>query len=233
MPSCASMDCKPLRCRLYKEGDGNTVEVATNIRAEIERLTKNLGEGMVLTPIYDQSEFIESAISEVQLAALQGAGLAVLVLFLFLKQIRVTLIIAVTVPASVMMTFAMMRLFDISLNVMSLGGIALAVGMLMDNAIVVLENIARRREQGESLRQASETGGAEVSGAVLASTMTTIAVFLPLAFVEGIAGQLFKDQALTVTFALLASLILAVTLIPMLSALGAQSEAAVAPSARC
>ena len=215
---------------LYKEGDGNTVEVATNIRAEIERLTKNLGEGMVLTPIYDQSEFIESAISEVQLAALQGAGLAVLVLFLFLKQIRVTLIIAVTVPASVMMTFAMMRLFDISLNVMSLGGIALAVGMLMDNAIVVLENIARRREQGESLRQASETGGAEVSGAVLASTMTTIAVFLPLAFVEGIAGQLFKDQALTVTFALLASLILAVTLIPMLSALGAQSEAAVAPS---
>ena len=216
---------------LYKEGDGNTVEVATNIRAEIERLTKNLGEGMVLTPIYDQSEFIESAIAEVQLAALQGAGLAVLVLFLFLKQIRVTLIIAVTVPASVMMTFAMMRLFDISLNVMSLGGIALAVGMLMDNAIVVLENIARRREQGESLRQASETGGAEVSGAVLASTMTTIAVFLPLAFVEGIAGQLFKDQALTVTFALLASLILAVTLIPMLSALGAQSEAAVAPSA--
>ena len=215
---------------LYKEGDGNTVEVAANIRAEIERLTKNLGEGMVLTPIYDQSEFIESAISEVQLAAFQGAGLAVLVLFLFLKQIRVTLIIAVTVPASVMMTFAMMRLFDISLNVMSLGGIALAVGMLMDNAIVVLENIARRREQGESLRQASETGGAEVSGAVLASTMTTIAVFLPLAFVEGIAGQLFKDQALTVTFALLASLILAVTLIPMLSALGAQSEAAVAPS---
>ena len=216
---------------LYKEGDGNTVEVAANIRAEIERLTKNLGEGMVLTPIYDQSEFIESAISEVQLVAFQGAGLAVLVLFLFLKQIRVTLIIAVTVPASVMMTFAMMRLFDISLNVMSLGGIALAVGMLMDNAIVVLENIARRREQGESLRQASETGGAEVSGAVLASTMTTIAVFLPLAFVEGIAGQLFKDQALTVTFALLASLILAVTLIPMLSALGAQSEAALPPSA--
>ncbi len=216
---------------LYKEGDGNTVEVAASIRAEIERLTKNLGEGMVLTPIYDQSEFIESAISEVQLAAFQGAGLAVLVLFLFLKQIRVTLIIAVTVPASVMMTFAMMRLFDISLNVMSLGGIALAVGMLMDNAIVVLENIARRREQGESLRQASETGGAEVSGAVLASTMTTIAVFLPLAFVEGIAGQLFKDQALTVTFALLASLILAVTLIPMLSALGAQSEAALPPSA--
>ena len=215
---------------LYKEGDGNTVEVAANIRAEIERLTKNLGEGMVLTPIYDQSEFIESAISEVQLAAFQGAGLAVLVLFLFLKQIRVTLIIAVTVPASVMMTFAMMRLFDISLNVMSLGGIALAVGMLMDNAIVVLENIARRREQGESLRQASETGGAEVSGAVLASTMTTIAVFLPLAFVEGIAGQLFKDQALTVTFALLASLLLAVTLIPMLSALGTQAEVAVAPS---
>ena len=113
-----------------------------------------------------------------------------------------------------------MRGYDITLNVMSLGGIALAVGMLMDNAIVVLENIARRSDQGQSLGQAAEQGAAEVSGAVLASTLTTIAVFLPLAFVEGIAGQLFKDQALTVTFALLVSLVLALTLIPMLSALG-------------
>ena len=117
-----------------------------------------------------------------------------------------------------------MRNFDVSLNVMSLGGIALAVGMLMDNAIVVLENIARRREGGDSLRIAAAEGSSEVSGAVLASTLTTIAVFLPLAFVDGIAGQLFEDQALTVTFALIVSLLLAMTLIPMLSAAGSDVQ---------
>lgn len=209
---------------LYKEGDANTVDVAANIRQALEQLEGNLGKGMQITPLYDQSEFIESAIAEVQTAAIQGAGLAILILFLFLKKIRVTLIVAVTVPASVLVTFAMMRLFDISLNVMSLGGIALAIGMLMDNAIVVLENIAKRTEKGEGVTTAAAAGTTDVAGAVLASTMTTIAVFLPLAFVEGIAGQLFKDQALTVTFALIASLILAMTLIPMLSALGASGN---------
>ncbi len=207
---------------LYKEGDSNTVEVAANIRAALDSLSENLGADMKITPLYDQSEFIEAAISEVQLAAFQGAILAIFVLLLFLKQLRITLIVAVTVPASVLITFAMMNFFEISLNVMSLGGIALAIGMLMDNAIVVLENIARRRESGESVITAAAEGTADVSSAVLASTITTIAVFLPLAFVEGIAGQLFKDQALTVTFALIASLILAMTLIPMLSALGAE-----------
>jgi len=207
---------------LYKEGDSNTVEVAANIRVALDSLSENLGADMKITPLYDQSEFIEAAISEVQLAAFQGAILAIFVLLLFLKQLRITLIVAVTVPASVLITFAMMNFFEISLNVMSLGGIALAIGMLMDNAIVVLENIARRRESGESVITAAAEGTADVSSAVLASTITTIAVFLPLAFVEGIAGQLFKDQALTVTFALIASLILAMTLIPMLSALGAE-----------
>ena len=215
---------------LYKEGDANTVAVASNIRAEIELLKENLSDDMAITVMYDQSEFIEAAISEVQTAAVQGALLAILVLYLFLRRARVTLIIAVTIPASVLITFAMMRLFEISLNVMSLGGIALAVGMLMDNAIVVLENITRRRESGEGQKQASELGSSEVSGAVLASTLTTIAVFLPLAFVEGVAGQLFKDQALTVTFALMASLLLATSLIPMLSALGASAETVSAES---
>ncbi len=209
---------------LYKEGDANTVEVASNIRDELALLKENLSDDMAITVMYDQSEFIEAAISEVQTAAIQGALLAILVLYLFLRRARATLIIAVTIPASVLITFAMMRLFEISLNVMSLGGIALAVGMLMDNAIVVLENITRRRESGENQKLASELGSSEVSGAVLASTLTTIAVFLPLAFVEGVAGQLFKDQALTVTFALVASLLLATSLIPMLSALGAGAQ---------
>lgn len=207
---------------LYKEGDANTVAVAGSIRNSLEELTQSLEPGMQLTTIYDQSAFIEAAISEVKSAAIQGAFLAVLVLYFFLRKIRPTLIVAATIPASVLVTFSLMRSYDITLNVMSLGGIALAVGMLMDNAIVVLENIARRSDQGQPPDQAAEQGAAEVSGAVLASTLTTIAVFLPLAFVDGIAGQLFKDQALTVTFALLVSLVLALTLIPMLSALGSE-----------
>ena len=209
---------------IYKEGDGNTVAVAANVREALERLQPDLGDEMQTTVIYDQSTFIESAIDEVGQAALQGAVLAVLVLLLFLRSIRATLIVALTIPASVLVTFGLMRNFDVSLNVMSLGGIALAVGMLMDNAIVVLENIARRQEGGDSLRIAAAEGSSEVSGAVLASTLTTIAVFLPLAFVDGIAGQLFEDQALTVTFALIVSLLLAMTLIPMLSAAGSEAQ---------
>ena len=205
---------------IYKEGDGNTVEVAANVREALDGMQADLGGDMQTTVIYDQSTFIQSAIDEVQSAAVQGALLAVLVLLLFLKSLRATLIVALTIPASVMVTFGLMRTWDISLNVMSLGGIALAVGMLMDNAIVVLENIARRRERGESVTDSASRGSSEVAGAVLASTLTTIAVFLPLAFVDGIAGQLFEDQAFTVTFALVISLILAMTLIPMLSAAG-------------
>lgn len=205
---------------LYKEGDANTVAVAENVRTRLEETKELMPPNFELVIIYDQSEFISAAINEVKTAAILGAALAILVLFLFLRELRSTLIVATTIPASVMVTFALMDLQSITLNVMSLGGIALAVGMLMDNAIVVLENISRHRAQGKSLIEAAELGTSEVSGAVLAATMTTIAVFLPLAFVEGIAGQLFRDQALTVTFALLASLILAFTLMPMLSSIG-------------
>jgi len=205
---------------MYKEGDANTVAVAAEIEDTLDKLKEDLPPNFNLVIIYDQSRFISAAIDEVQTAALQGAFLAVLVLFLFLRDVRSTLIVTATIPTSVIATFALMRFEDITLNVMSLGGIALAVGMLVDNAIVVLENTARHRSEGKSVSDAANAGTAEVGGAVLASTMTTIAVFLPLAFVEGIAGQLFKDQALTVTFALLASLVLAFTLIPMLSTLG-------------
>ena len=205
---------------LYKEGDANTVEVAAAVNERFLEIAEEMPPDYQLLKIYDQAAFISAAIDEVQSAAIVGAFFAVIVLYLFLKDVRSTLIVAVTIPVSVLATFVLMDAFDITLNIMSLGGIALAVGMLMDNAIVVLENIARYREADQqlSLAQAAEQGASEVGGAVLASTLTTIAVFLPLAFVEGIAGQLFRDQALTVAFALVASLLLAFTLIPMLAA---------------
>ena len=210
---------------LYKEGDANTVAVAGEVRDAVAKIEDQLPPNFELVTIYDQSTFISAAIREVQTAAIQGAVLAVFVLFLFLRDLRSTLIVTATIPASVMVTFALMDSQSITLNVMSLGGIALAIGMLMDNAIVVLENISRHRAEGRSRIEAAREGASEVGGAVLASTMTTIAVFLPLAFVEGVAGQLFRDQALTVTFALIASLVLAFTLIPMLSAVGGASRA--------
>ena len=205
---------------MYKEGDANTVAVAAAIHERMEEIAADLPANYELVTIYDQAEFISAAIDEVRYAAIIGGLLAVIVLYLFLKDVRSTLIVTATIPVSVLATFVLMDAFNITLNIMSLGGIALAVGMLMDNAIVVLENIARHRNDPlTTLTDAARRGTGEMGGAVLASTMTTIAVFLPLAFVEGIAGQLFRDQALTVTFALLASLMLAFTLIPMLSAI--------------
>ena len=210
---------------MYKEGDANTVTVSAAIDERMAAIAAELPGDYALVKIYDQADFITAAIDEVRYAALVGALFAVIVLYLFLKHVRSTLIVTATIPVSVLATFVLMDVFDITLNIMSLGGIALAVGMLMDNAIVVLENIARHRNDPRtSLADAARRGTREMGGAVLASTMTTVAVFLPLAFVEGIAGQLFRDQALTVTFALLASLVLAFTLIPMLSALGTVRE---------
>ena len=216
---------------MSKEGDANTVRVAAAIAERLEDIAEELPEDYQLVTIYNQADFITAAIEEVQSAAIIGALFAVLVLYLFLKDVRSTLIVTATIPASVLGTFVLMDAFDITLNIMSLGGIALAVGMLMDNAIVVLENIARYRESDTKLPLATAAGhgASEVGGAVLASTLTTIAVFLPLAFVEGVAGQLFRDQALTVTFALLASLLLAFTLIPMLAAIGTGQTAQASP----
>lgn len=213
---------------LYKEGDANTVNVAKKVDFRVEQLAEEFPEQLELIKIYDQSTFIDNAINEVKSAALIGGLLAMMVLFFFLKNIWATLIISISIPVSVIATFNLMYGNDISLNIMSLGGIALAVGLLVDNSIVVLENIARHKEQLKNSRDVSDNtsadnkiaatvGTKEVSTAIMASTLTTMAVFFPLVFVQGIAGQLFRDQALTVTFALLASLIVALTLIPMLS----------------
>jgi len=205
---------------VYKEGDANTVQVANRVERRLQQIQKSLPDDLELVKIYDQSKFIASAINDVTTAAIFGGILAIIVLYGFLRDSRATSIIAVAIPISVIGTFLLMYANDISLNIMSLGGIALAVGMLVDNAIVVLENIFRKREQGESTLEAARNGTAEVSGAVTAATLTTIAVFFPMVFISGIAGQLFRDQALTVTFALVFSLIVALTLIPMLAALG-------------
>ena len=202
---------------IYKEGDANTVTVAKAINDKLAELEETLPEELTFTVIYDQSEFIVNAVDEVKSAAILGGLLAMLILYLFLGNFFNTIIISLAIPISIIATFNLMFANNISLNIMSLGGIALAVGLLVDNAIVVLENIARYREKGATIIEAAIKGTDEVSGAVIASTLTTLAVFFPLAFVTGFAGQLFSDQAMTVTFALLASLVVALTLIPMLA----------------
>ncbi len=205
---------------IHKEGDANAVAAAAQVRARLAEWGGRLPEGYALTVLFDQSHFIRRALAEVRGAALAGGLLAVAVLLLFLRDLRSTLIIATSIPLSVLAAFMLMYRFDISLNIMSLGGLTLGIGMLVDNAIVVLEAIFRQRREGRPLAAAAVAGAAEVGAAVTASTLTTVAVFLPIVFVEGIAGQLFRDQALTVTFSLLASLAVAMTMIPMLSALG-------------
>lgn len=204
---------------VYKEGDANTMQVSRGVEARIEDLKGKMPPGMSMQKVDDQAVFIDQAISEVVSSAWQGGLLAILVIFVFLRNWWFTFTIGLSIPISVIATFFFMGQSGISLNIMSLGGLALATGMLVDNAIVVLENISRYHHAGEGLVSAALKGASEVGGAVAASTLTTIAVFLPLAFVEGVAGQLFRDQALTVTYSLVISLIVAMTLIPMMVSL--------------
>ena len=182
-----------------------------------QTLRQRLPEFAEMSIISDQSRFITGSVREVQSTAVIGGLMALIVLFFFLRELKSTLIIGVAIPISVVATFVPMFMRDISLNIMSLGGLALGIGMLVDNSIVVLESIFRCKEEGDDTLDAAERGTKEVGSAVTASTLTTIAVFLPIAFVEGVAGQLFRDQALTVTFSLLASLLVALFLIPMIA----------------
>jgi HAE1 family hydrophobic/amphiphilic exporter-1 len=203
---------------IYKEGDANTVKVAKAVAERLASMKSAMPKIYQLQQVYDQSLFIASAIDEVKSAAIIGGILAMFMLYFFLKNIWPTLIISISIPVSIIATFNLMYSYDISLNIMSLGGIALAIGLLVDNSIVVLENIDRHKKSNKNTIEAAVKGTSEVSMAIVASTLTTMAVFFPLVFVEGIAGQLFSDQALTVTFALAVSLVVALTLIPMLAA---------------
>ncbi|GGZ56208.1 transporter [Lysobacter xinjiangensis] len=204
---------------IYKEGDANTVSTADAIEARLKDIREHMPKDVELTTIDDQSQFIRNAISSVKHDAVIGGALAVLIIFLFLRDGWSTFVVALSLPVSIITTFFFMGRFGLSLNVMSLGGLALATGLVVDDSIVVLESIAKARERGLGVLRAAIEGTREVSMAVVASTLTTISVFLPLVFVQGIAGQLFRDQALTVAVAIAISLIVSMTLIPMLSAL--------------
>ncbi|MCI2260882.1 efflux RND transporter permease subunit [Xanthomonas indica] len=204
---------------IYKEGDANTVATAAALRQRLEQLQAQIPADAELTTLEDQSRFIEHAIGDVKKDAVIGGLLAILIIFLFLRDGWSTFVIGLSLPVSIVTTFFFMGQLGLSLNVMSLGGLALATGLVVDDSIVVLESIAKARERGLSVLDAAIVGTREVGMAVVASTLTTIAVFLPLVFVEGVAGQLFRDQALTVAIAIAISLVVSMTLIPMLSSL--------------
>lgn len=203
---------------VYREGDANAVEMARAVRAHLEKLGRELPAPLRLEVLFDQSVFISDAVREVRNNAILGGALAVLVLFVFLGDFRGTFIIALAIPVSIIATFILMLSRGVTLNIMSLGGLALGVGMLVDNSIVVLEAIHRRREQklDPDAAESAVRGAAEVAGAVTASTLTTLAVFVPIVFVVvGVAGQIFRDQALTVSFSLAVSLLVSLTFTPM------------------
>ena len=216
---------------IFKEAAANTVAVAQAVRERLGEVEREL-EGVVdveLRVVSDQSRFIEQSIRDVIQAAVLGGVLAIAVLYLFVRRLRSTLVVGLAIPISVIASFFLMFLGGVSLNIMSLGGLALGIGMLVDSSIVVLESIDRHRVGGADRVTAARTGGAEVGSAVVAATLTTLCVFIPVVFVSGIAGQLFVDPALTVTFSLLVSLAVALTLIPMASAVGSSMDPPAAP----
>lgn len=200
---------------IYKETRYNTVKAVEQITKELTGIEKAL-PGYHFHMISNQGTFIGEAVGEVGETAIIGIVLAIFVLFIFLRRIGTTFIVSIAIPISIIATFNLMYFNDLTLNIMTLGGLALGAGMLVDNAIVVIENIFRNHENGMSVRDAAIKGTAEVGGAITASTLTTIVVFLPIVYLHGASGELFKDQAWTVAFSLLSSLLVAIFLIPML-----------------
>lgn len=205
-----------VRMSVSKQSGKNTVEVARGVLAEIDRINRSIPQ-LNIIPIIDTSDYIQRSITNVGTIILYGGALAFLVLLLFLRNIPSTAIIATAIPVSVVATFALMYFGGFTLNLMTLGGLALGIGMLVDNAIVVLENIYRLRESGYESGPAAVLGSQEVTAAVVASTLTTLAVFLPLVFARGMSGIMFKQLAFVVSFSLACSLMAALTLVPMLA----------------
>ena len=200
---------------IYKEMRYNTVKVVDGVSRQLGVIEQAL-PGYQFKVITNQGTFIKNAIGEVKDSAVLGIVLAVVVLFVFLRRFGTTLIVSMAIPISIVATFNLMFFNGLTLNIMTLGGLALGAGMLVDNAIVVIESIFRNQEKGLSIREAAITGTSEVAGAVIASTLTTIVVFLPIVYLHGASGELFKDQAWTVTFSLVSSLFVAILVIPML-----------------
>jgi HAE1 family hydrophobic/amphiphilic exporter-1 len=205
-----------VRVSINKQSGANTVKVAQAANAEIDRINRDLPQ-IRLISLIDTSKYIQQSINNVGTALVLGGILAVIVLFLFLRSVSGTAIITTAIPISLLATFGLMYFSGFTLNIMTFGGLALGIGMLLDSAIVVLENIYRHREQGSPLRQSALDGTGEVASAITASVLTTIVVFLPVVFMRGIAGIMYQQLAYVVSFALLCSLVVALTLIPMLS----------------
>jgi hydrophobic/amphiphilic exporter-1 (mainly G- bacteria), HAE1 family len=200
---------------IFKEPKFNTVAAVKSIGEALTNLEKAL-PGYEFIRVQDQGQYIRKSIGEVKNTLIIGIFLAVIILFVFLRRIGTTLVISIAIPISIIATFNLMYFNDLTLNIMTLGGLALGAGMLVDNAIVVLENITRLREEGYSIREAVIKGTGDVGGAITASTVTTIVVFLPIVYLHGASGELFRDQAWTVAFSLVSSLFVAMLVIPML-----------------
>lgn len=211
------IDGQPMvRLGIRKQSGANTVAVAKEARRVMEQINRERDD-LELLVVIDQSEFIESSIDNVKKAALWGGLLAIFILYVFLRNGSTTFIIALSIPISLIATFGLLFFNKLTLNQMSFGGLALGIGLIVDNAIVVLENIVRLRERGRGLKESALTGTRQVGGAIIASTLTTSVIFLPVVFMQTISGMLFRQLALVVVFALLCSLLVALSLVPMLA----------------
>lgn len=209
-------DTPTLRMAIRKQSDANTVAVARDVRNEVERINA-IRSDLQLEVISDQSDFIQASIDNVRNAAIWGGILAIIILFAFLRNGSTTFIIGITIPISVIATFGLIYFGGLSLNMMSFGGLALGIGLIVDNAIVVLDNIVRNRQSGKERKESALIGTKQVAGAIIAATLTTSVIFLPVVFMQSVTGMMFQELALVVVFALLCSLVAALTLVPMLS----------------
>src|SRR5262249_48081322 len=197
--------------------DGNAVKISDEVRAKLADLRQQLGGDAALTPVFDQAPFVKKSVRSLSTEGALGLLFAVIVILIFLVSLRSTLVTAVSIPLSVVVALIGLWLGEYSLNLLTLGALTIAVGRVVDDSIVVLENIKRHMEYGEDKRHAILTGVREVTGAVVASTLTTVAVFLPIGLVGGLAGELFRPFAITITVALAASLLVALTVVPVLA----------------
>lgn len=206
-----------LSLSITKTADGNTVEVSRDLRAQLDDLADSIGDGTEFTVVFDQAPFIQQSIEALATEGLLGLGFAVVVILVFLLSIRSTLVTAISIPVSVLITFVGMQAFGYSLNIITLGALTIAIGRVVDDSIVVIENIKRHLGLGEEKLSAIKSAVREVAVAVTASTVTTVAVFLPLALVSDITGELFRPFAITITIALASSLFVSLTIVPVLA----------------
>ncbi len=204
---------------VFRRSDANTLNVSNMLEEQLDAIQDLYGNTLDVRIVYTQASFIEGSIGNLWNSALQALVLTVIVLLLFLRSWRSSAAVALSIPISMIATFAVMHFFDVNLNIVSLAGLALAVGMLVDNSIVVLESVVRHREQGEGPSDAAIRGASEVGMPISASTLTTVAVFLPVLFVPGLAGQIFRDMSLTISFSLIVSLFVALSFIPLFTSL--------------